>query len=664
MSESQKIVDLNELPRAVPAGAAPAAVPAVPMAPTPLWVQSLRDNLGRWAKGFAFAVAQTDGNGVTTTFSQTANLSRSMVENPNPGLPWTSATRCNLASVSKFITGAAMVKFMPLISANLDSQFWPLIQGQFPSTFQPGQGVASVTLGQLLTMKSGMEPNGALTFNSILDFLTEYLAKPLTAAPGVEQYSNTNFTILQDVIEYNVVKNNWGTSYVDWVTRNILRQMGIAQTVFNATPDLYTSATLYYRDSTDCKQGAYWLAFNAVAAGGWVSSADQLLQFLVGLRSNAALTSTQVEQLLTMGLGCYAYNGKFGTYYHHNGGLIQGDPGGWLRTGVVRFSQGFDAVLLCNSAGDPDNGDPIALLTSAFEKAPSAVYRYSAATGAHFFCTDPTQEKNILSSGWTPEGVHFYAFATPEPGTVPVYRYVKQGSVLRRYTILGYGNPNAFPGWTLEKTAWYTPYNNGCPQPGVVPLLAYTLNSNPDIFFYTSNPSQENLTAFSPVTGPGSSVGMVYDGLAVPVFRYYESLYGSYLYTIDPSQETLNGWYADGIKFYAFGTAVPGTVPVYRYLNANGWVHLYSLVSDASTPNWTFEGIAFYIYPSNSLPDSTVPLLYYRSNPQPTLLSFITSTPQWENVLSNYTEVGPMGYVYNGQYFPNPPFVPGQHPPE
>lgn len=654
MSASSPVFDLNELPRAVRKGVAPPPAAAEPMGPTSPWVQALRDTLGRWAKGYAFAVAQTDANGITTTYSQTANLSRSMSEASNPGVAWTPTTRCNLASVSKFITGVAMVKFMPLVSATLDSPFWQLIHSQFPSSFQLGQGVANVTLGQLLTMKSGMEPNGALQFSSLLEFLTEYLTKPLVGTPGVtEQYSNTNFTILQDVIEYNVVLRGWGTSYVDWVTRNILAPMGVDTTVFNATPDPGGTATLYYRDSADCNPGAYWGAFDAVAAGGWVSSADQLLNFMVGLRSFKVLTSAQIQQLLTLGLGCYPRTGRFGTYYHHNGGLVANDPSSALRSGVVRFTQGVDAVLVYNSMGEQDNGDPISLLVDAFDKVPAGVYRYvNPANDAHFYCLDPSKE-NL--TGLMSEGVHFYAFATPEPGTVPVYRYMQASTGLRRYTILGSGAPNAFPGWTFEKIAWHTPYNNGCPTPGLVPLQAYFLNANPNIFFYTSNPSQENLSGFSPVPGPGSSVGLVYDGLAVPVFRYFEGHYGSHLYTIDPSRETLNEWVPDGIRFYAFGGQVPGTVPVYRYLNANGWVHYFSLGPPPSGSNWTSEGPAFYIYPSNAQQPSTMPLLNYQSTQQPSLLNLLTSAPWWEDTLQGYNNMGAIGYVYNGQYFPPAP---------
>jgi hypothetical protein len=63
-------------------------------------------------------------------------------------------------------------------------------------------------------------------------------------------------------------------------------------------------------------------------------------------------------------LGWYQREGAYGTYHHHNGGLVNGlSPAQGLNTGIVHFSYGYDAVLLINSSRD----DLIDVMVEALE---------------------------------------------------------------------------------------------------------------------------------------------------------------------------------------------------------------------------------------------------------------------------------------------------------
>ncbi len=138
----------------------------------------------------------------------------------------------------------------------------------------------------LLTMKSGMVVDGTLFMDDVDAFLAAYLKQGLVGTPGITYaYSNTNFTILQALIE-----RLSGTPYVDFVTQNVLVPMGVNTSVFNPNPDAPSVATLSYSSSSDPLPGIYWPPIQAVAAGGWISSAVELLKFAAGVREHVVLS--------------------------------------------------------------------------------------------------------------------------------------------------------------------------------------------------------------------------------------------------------------------------------------------------------------------------------------------------------------------------------------
>ena len=225
-----------------------------PIGPTPMWVQRLQEVLGPWAIGYAFGAAHTDiATNQTALYGYTQGLTRSWTQPSQPGKRWAADSRCNLASVSKFIAAVAIVKFLPTISKTINDTFLPLIRDRLGSSFTPGRHVDQVTIKQLLTMTSGLEIDTDLRFHGEADiwsFLRSYLHKDVT---GVLDYNNTNFTVLQAIIEAQT-----GGSFVDWLRQNVLKPMGIDiddEQAFSATPDPEGTATLAYRDATDHRVG-------------------------------------------------------------------------------------------------------------------------------------------------------------------------------------------------------------------------------------------------------------------------------------------------------------------------------------------------------------------------------------------------------------------------
>src|SRR5262249_26257694 len=250
---------------------------------------------------------------------------------------------------------------------SVDAKFYPLIKSRCP---QAGSGVDTVTIAQLLQMKSGMVADGTLATPDIWTFLSQYLQQGLVGTPGqTNAYSNTNFTILQAIIALLADPANKGGNgldpYLTYVKNRVLVPMGIDTNVFSATPDAAATSCLTYNSGADTQPGAYWGMLNCVGPGGWVSSARELIKFAIGVRGNKALNPDTTTAMFLRSLGWYTYEGIYGQYFHHNGELLTGGtlPQG-LWTGVIHLGDGYDAAILVNSLGV----DPIGLMIGAFEQ--------------------------------------------------------------------------------------------------------------------------------------------------------------------------------------------------------------------------------------------------------------------------------------------------------
>ncbi|KIN03546.1 hypothetical protein OIDMADRAFT_51506 [Oidiodendron maius Zn] len=325
--------------------------------PEPQWDQIFQKGLAQ-SMGYSYFVMHSG-----QVIAQGINHARASQDPPQE--TWTADTRINLASVSKSITAVAVLKLLSDYGHSVDDPFYPLVKSQFPSV---GPGVDKVTIRNLLEMKSGMVVDGTLYPGNIWTFLTAYLQAqnvPPSAPGNVEAYSNTNFTILQAVID--CVTGHGGENpdyYVTYVSQKVLTPMGINLGVFNATAAPTNSATLSYSGASDTTHGQFWGSMACVGAGGWITSARELAKFQAGIRNNTVLNTDATQLMLNGQLGWYKYDGTYGQYFHHNGGLLNGaTPAQGLVTGIIRLTDGYDALLLVNSWGP----DTIKLMIQAFE---------------------------------------------------------------------------------------------------------------------------------------------------------------------------------------------------------------------------------------------------------------------------------------------------------
>lgn len=353
-------------------------------------------NLAPFVMGYAYAVSK---NGQVV--SEGYGLARGPNQANNPNTAFTPASRINLASISKAVTGIALEVLLPMYpSITLDTPFWPLIQSMVPD---PDPSVKVVTLRNLATMMSGMQtpPEEGPLSGNLWPYLNTYLAMPLVGTPGVTySYNNENFTILQGVIGQVT-----GQDYVTWVTQNVLVPAGIDTSIFNATSDPVQTATLAYNGPADTRAGAYFGSFNFVAPGGWISNIQELVKILLALRGASVLPASTVNEMLTDGIGWFSYAGNFGTYYDKNGGLTSGaTPSQNVNTCVVRLAEGYDIALVANSQPPID---VVNICASAFDSRglPTTDQPPAIATviGAATFlpAAAPSAYCSIMGSGFT-----------------------------------------------------------------------------------------------------------------------------------------------------------------------------------------------------------------------------------------------------------------------
>lgn len=317
-------------------------------APSPQWEATYTSVLEPAAMGYTYAVAQ---NGRMVDWGG-HSLARSTHERQNASLAWAPNLLFNLASVSKTITATAIMSIVQAQGlALLDQPFWDILTQSGRFSGAPGDGVESVTLRNLLTMRSGLMVDGTLyptDGQSVDQFLAGYLLKAAVKAPGFYAYSNTNFTILG--VLYEIWSGAQPGSYVSLLKQNVLAPLGVdPETEITDAPKPNVEG-VSYSGSDDTRPGQVWTKIGCMAPGGWLGTAFGVLKFLMGLRTEAVLQAATSEMMFTQLLGWYRGSSRFGPYYHHNGGLLTGaNPKQVLATGAIHFSDGYDAVLFVNS---------------------------------------------------------------------------------------------------------------------------------------------------------------------------------------------------------------------------------------------------------------------------------------------------------------------------
>lgn len=107
----------------------------------------------------------------------------------------------------------------------------------------------------------------------------------------------------------------------------------------------------------------------------------------------------------------------------------------------------------------------------------------------------------------------------------------------------------------------------------------------------------------------------------VPVYRFWSPTFNGHFYTADPAERDKiiaqwgRDWSYEGPRYSAYTEQVPGTVPLYRFWSSAYRGHFYT-ADEAEMNNvramwpdvWSFEGVAYYVYPPGASAPDTAPV--------------------------------------------------------
>jgi len=251
-------------------------------------------------------------------------------------------SRFHMASATKMFTGVAIGQLVEAGKLGFDTRLgavWP---------DYPNQAVAEqITIGQMLTHTSGLGEGltaavqkADTPFRELDAAIRVSVGEPLLFEPGTNwAYSNLGYMVLGRVIELLS-----RMSYREYVRIHILEPAGMTETDDIDLTAVVPGLAIGYSRKADDPLGirerhANWplvLGFRGGSAGGWYSTAPDMLKFMRALRTYKLLGREMTEQITT---GRYSLSPTRSYAYGmwertHEGVAVRGHGGGGLGFGI------------------------------------------------------------------------------------------------------------------------------------------------------------------------------------------------------------------------------------------------------------------------------------------------------------------------------------------
>ncbi len=305
-----------------------------------------------FCKGYGIA---DDGYGIPA-----AEIPPEMAKTPKTPAPMTPGTIMRVASVSKLVTAAGIMKLQEQGLLHLtDTVFGPrgiLCDSTLNSFIKYPKDYGKITVEHLLRHQAGFRRDPVFSscdvmsqFNlttppTLEDYSRAVLSRRLRYAPGTSQtYSNYGYMLLGRIIE-----KVSGTGYEDYIQTNVLRPAGcfdfhIARNYYQ---ERYIGESKYFVHSGDGQQTReYNGSGNEVercyggndirllgAAGAWVCSAAELARFVCSIDGNPL-----IEEILSR--ESVAAMTEYIDANTYSLGWNDTNPDkGWVRTGTLAGS--------------------------------------------------------------------------------------------------------------------------------------------------------------------------------------------------------------------------------------------------------------------------------------------------------------------------------------
>jgi len=206
-------------------------------------------------------------------------------------VPVASSSRFRIGSVSKPITAAVLARLVDEGRIDLDSPI---------RRYVPAVASETMTVRHVAAHLSGVRNyRGAefvnrSHFNTVGDAVKVFVADPLLSVPGEKfAYSSYNYTLLSAAIE-----TASGRPYLEYLQRAVLQPLRMEVTVADAPGPLIPGRARGYEQSDGALINAPWVDnSNKWAAGGLLSSAEDLVRFAIGLTAPGYLSPESTRLL-------------------------------------------------------------------------------------------------------------------------------------------------------------------------------------------------------------------------------------------------------------------------------------------------------------------------------------------------------------------------------
>jgi D-alanyl-D-alanine carboxypeptidase len=285
------------------------------------------------------------------------------------GIPNTSQTRFEIASLSKQFTAAAILQLADTGKLSVDdpvSKFYK----DAPLNWQ------GITIHQLLTHTSGIPnneisdfPKGIAASYTPDELIETFRSRPLAFAPGTKwAYTNTEYYLLAWIIEYVS-----GEKYGAYLAGHIFKPLKMTHSGFAPTLAIIPNmAEGYTVEGEHLRHRDYFDRSLEIGAGGIFTTAEDMILWNKALDSPGFLSARSLDLMFTphppgnYGYGWFVDINPRRRIYHEGG-----DPG--FAAFEVRYpDQRLLIVVLSNQDDAPvrDTANALAehLLTDAAEK--------------------------------------------------------------------------------------------------------------------------------------------------------------------------------------------------------------------------------------------------------------------------------------------------------
>jgi CubicO group peptidase (beta-lactamase class C family) len=271
------------------------------------------------------------------------------------GRPMKPTERITIASVSKTITAASLLRAMTDNKVGLDAPVWQYL----PSTWTYSNNFKTITIRQLLNHSSGVR-NCGIDF----DGLKDCAKMGISLANKVPEYNNANYAFMRIMIPRilgttTITAEGYAASYIAWTNQQVLLPAGIDKAnckPTSSTPALsYESATSNPVNFSVVNPGEIWGDMSLVCGSqGWNLSSRDLASFMHTLTFTNKILPQQptVDQMRAGNLGMFwgdYGNGLEG--WNHRGWhpYDWGGNKGEINTLILSLNNGLTIGVVINS---------------------------------------------------------------------------------------------------------------------------------------------------------------------------------------------------------------------------------------------------------------------------------------------------------------------------